>query len=336
MIERSARESCCVSGCVLLKTCWILALAAVLPSALFGQTKPDEPIKITLCELAKAPERFDNKVVEIRSEFLSRFEWEGFVDESCSAKVPVGAYHAYDGLKPEQGQFAFTTVDDDNTHPERLNWKPIERRLRVGLKQDANYRAFRKYADTKFRWSDGGVCRDCPLYKIIVTAVGRFDYFPTQTVSVRANSTTRAFHYSAGESNVPLLRLILSSISNVVATPIDASVYTGKKGRDLTVEEAHELVTALIRDRRSSGFSLEPYLVNDYPGFQFFQVLGDDPNGEVHYPVDLKTGEVWGEASCQTMTSPALMKLQTAIRNRIGMTADESRKVRRPGPFCER
>jgi hypothetical protein len=314
----------------------VVALLTVLSSTLVGQPKTSKPIKTTLCELAKAPEKFDSKLVEIRSEFLSRFQWEGFVDERCSAKIPTGAYHAYDGLKPKQGQFAFTTSDDDNTHPERLNWKPIERRLRVDLKRNANYRAFRKYADTKFRWADGGVCQDCPLYRIVLTAIGRFDYFPTQTVSVRANSATRALQYSAGEPNVPLLRLILNSVSAVAATPIDASVYIEKKGRDVTLEEAHELVTTFIRDRGSSGFSLEPYVVDDHPGFQFFQVLGNDPNGEVHYPVDLKTGEVWGEASCQRMTSPALMKLQTAIRNRIGLTADESRNIRRPGPFCER
>ncbi len=59
--------------------------------------------------------------------------------------------------------------------------------------------------------------------------------------------------------------------------PLVLSVYTEKKGRNVTLEEAHELVTTFIRDRGSSGFSLEPYVVNDYQGFQFFQGIRRRP-----------------------------------------------------------
>ncbi len=312
----------------------VVALLTVLSSTQVGQPKTSDPIKTSLCELAREPERFNDKLVEIRSEFVSRFQGEGFVDERCSATIPVRAHHPYDGLKPEQGQFAFTTADDDNTHPERLNWKPIERRLRVVLKQDDDYRAFQRYTGMKFKWRGGGVCRGCPLYRILLTAVGRFDYFPTQTVSVRLNPATKAFHYSAGEPNAPLLRFVLKSVSDMSATPIDPSVYSIKERRDVTPEEADEMMTRFIRDRRSSGFSLEPYEVEGYPGVQFFQVLGDDPIGEIHYAVHLKTGEVWGEASCQTMTSPSLKKLQSAIRTRIGLT-EEFRRVRPRMPGCD-
>jgi hypothetical protein len=187
------------------------------------------------------------------------------------------------------------------------------------------------YAYTKLQWPDGGRCQDCPLYRITVTANGRFDYFVSQNVALRANPTEKAVGISAGD--VPLLRLVLESVSDVAATPIDPSVYLEKKSRDMTLEEAHEMMTRFIRDRRSSGFSLEPYEVEGYSGVQFFQVLGDDPVGEIHYAVDLKTGEVWGEASCQTMTSPSLKKLQSAIRTRIGLTA-EFRRVRPRMPGC--
>src|ERR1035437_5314538 len=143
-----------------------LILAAILfsqPLAVaFGQSTPSEPLKVNACELVKGPSRFAGSFVKFRSEFVSRFEWEGVVDETCSAKIQIGGFHVYDDLKPEQGEYAFTKMNDDNTHPERLDWKPITPPFPVDLKRDGNYRRFREYADTKFKWSDGGVCQDCP------------------------------------------------------------------------------------------------------------------------------------------------------------------------------
>jgi len=321
--------------------CFIVVLLTVLSGALFGLTRAGEPLKTSLCELVREPERFNGKIVEIRAEFVSGFQWAGFVDGNCSAKVQVGAYHVLDDLKSQQGEYAFTTVHDDNTHPERLTWSPIEPRLLVDLKQDDNYRTFRKYSDTKFKWPDGGVCRDCPLYRTIVTANGRFDYFETQMVAVRANPATKAFGYSAGAPNAPLLRLVLQSISDVATTPVNPSVYSEHKGRDVTLEEADDLVTAFFRDRGSTklpGFGLEKYNNEDYPEFQFFQGIFDNPKGSFNlgrYAVDRKTGDVWNAVICEQVTSPSLTKLQSAIRNRIGLIGDEYRKAQRSGPMCE-
>jgi hypothetical protein len=310
-------------------------VAAVLAAIAFGQTNADDPIKTTLCEIVKAPEQFNGKTVQVRAEYVSKFQWTGLKDESCSASIPLGTQHPFDDLLPEQGEYAFTMVADDNDHPERLHWKPIERLPVVDPKKHGEYRKLQKYAASKFKWPDGGTCQDCPLYRIVLTAVGRFDYFPTQTVSVRANPVTKALHYSAGEPNLPLLRLVLNSVSNVATTPIDPSVYTEKKGRNVTLEEAHELVTKLIRDHGSSGFSLDPYKNMYYPGFQFFQVMGDDPGGSIHYAVDLKTGEVWSGVICENMTSHSLKKLQKSIRKRIALTEDEHEDAPKNGPMCE-
>jgi hypothetical protein len=105
----------------------------------------------------------------------------------------------------------------------------------------------------------------------------------------------------------------------------------------VTVEEAHDLVMAFLKDHAEGryGPGLEKYEVEQYPGFQFFQALPDPPSGRIHYPVDPRTGEVWDEASCEKLTSPSLKKLQNAIRNRIDLTDEEYRTISRPGPFCE-
>ena len=65
-------------------------IAAVLPAVALGQTSGQQPVKTTLCELNGDPERFDGKIVEFRAGFVSKFLWEGFADESCSAKIQVG------------------------------------------------------------------------------------------------------------------------------------------------------------------------------------------------------------------------------------------------------
>jgi hypothetical protein len=220
-------------------------------------------------------------------------------------EVQVSAYGVFDDLRAQDGQ----------TH------------LPIHPEQDHNYRAFRKYVDAKFKWPDGGRCQDCPLYRILVTANGRFDYFAGQTGAVRANPAEKAVGSSA--SGLPLLRFALESVSNVTAAPIDPSLYSGKKRRDLTLEEAYGLVKVFQKDHAEGGYGLEKYKVKEYPGFQFFQAVPGAPSGHLHYPVDLRTGEVWDEAS------PSLKKLQNAIRNRIGLTAEEYRKIGRQGPFCE-
>ena len=290
---------------------FVVALLAVLSSALAGQTRSGEPIKTSLCELVRDPHRFNGKLIEMRSAFVSRFQWDGFVDETCSAKVQVSAYGVFDDVRAQDGQ----------AH------------LPVHPKKDHNYRALRKYAGTKFKWPDGGRCQDCPLYRILVTAEGRFDYFAGRTVVVGASPAKQVIGIPGGD--VPLLQFVLQSVSDVAATPIDPSAYSGRKRRDVTLEEAHELVKAFQKDHGEGGYALEKYQDTEYPEFEFFQAVPDPQRSRLHYAVDLKTAEVWDAIHCENLTSPSLKKLQNAIRTRIGLTADEFRKLRRRGPRCD-
>jgi hypothetical protein len=325
-------------------TRFVLAAILLYPShpSSFAQSAPIEPLKVKICDLVKEPARFAGQLVQFRSVYVSKFQWEGFVEEGCSAKIQVGAFHVFDELKPDQGEYAYTSANDDNTHPEQLDWKPIELPRPVHPQLDDNYRKFRQYADAKFKWQDGGVCQDCPLNRIEVTSIARFDYFKTQTVSVRANPQTKAFNYSAGDDpDAPLLRLVLQSIVDVSATPVDPSTYSTQKRRDVTLEEADALVTAFFKDRGNTtlpSFGLERYTDKYFPDFQFFQGIFDNPGGSFNlgfYAVDRMTGDVWNGVYCARANSPSLVKLQAAIRNRIGLTRDEYRDARRPGPMCE-
>ena len=318
-----------------------MVVAAVVTFAsshvvVFGQAAPNDPVETTLCELVKTPDQFNGQIVQFRAEFVSKFRWEGFVDESCSAKLQIGGSNPLDDLKPEHGQYAFTTVGDDNNHPERLNWRPISLTRPVHLNQDGNYKAFRKYADTKFRWPDGGLCLDCPLYRMRLTATGRFDHFETSIVSVRANPATKASQISYLDA--PLSRLILQSVSDVATVPIDPSLYSDTKGRDVSVEESNGLVKAFLKLPDSA---LLTYSNPDQPQFHYFQAIfgaSKGPVGVLHvgyYAVDRNTGDVWSGVFCERFESPTLGNLQKAIRIRIGMTDEQYKKAAKLGPFCE-
>jgi hypothetical protein len=320
--------------------CFILAILALESSAGFGQTKPDEPVKATLCEIIREPERFNGKPVQVRSEFVSKFEWTGLVDENCAAKVQTGGHHVLDDLKPNDGEYAFTTATDDRTHPERLRWKPIQLPHSLHLNEDEAYKTFRKYADAKFRWKDGGTCLDCPLYRITATVVARFDHFETQTVAERLNSATKAFGHSAGEPNAPLSRFVLQGVSDVTAIPVDPSVYSEPKRRNVSLEEANDLVYAYLRTMgcRKRTCGLDPHDDPYFPDFYSFQALHDNPTGSPNmgfFKVDPRTGDVWNGVICGKYTSAALLALQRTVRQRIGLTEEEYRKTQRRGPMCE-
>lgn len=62
------------------------------------------------------------------------------------------------------------------------------------------------------------------------------------------------------------------------------------------------------------------------------------PNGSAvygSYYVDRETGDVWNALTeCTEIDTPALRRLQAAIRMRIGLSESEYRKRKRKGPLC--
>jgi hypothetical protein len=63
---------------------------ALLSTAAFAQTQTQEPVKTTLCEIAKQPDRFTGKRVQFRSTIESGVMYlpSSAVDDTCSADVP--------------------------------------------------------------------------------------------------------------------------------------------------------------------------------------------------------------------------------------------------------
>jgi hypothetical protein len=63
---------------------------ATLPGLMFGQTNSEEPIKTTLCDLVKAPKRFNGKMVQVRATVIAGFEASLLQDKNCSIWFTAG------------------------------------------------------------------------------------------------------------------------------------------------------------------------------------------------------------------------------------------------------
>ena len=70
---------------------FVAVCLAVVPGIAVAQVQADEPIKTTLCELVNTPERFDNKIVLLRTRIQPGVEDSphSLFDRSCSAVVAL-------------------------------------------------------------------------------------------------------------------------------------------------------------------------------------------------------------------------------------------------------
>lgn len=310
-------------------------IAAVLLGDAIGQSTPTKPIKTTLCELVKTPEQFNGKLVQFRAEYVSDLQRTSFEDEKCGAVVAVGVSHIFDELKPGVGQYAYTEIADEQSdefkHLDRLPWKTIEQPITVHLLKNENYLEFRKFVDAKYRWKDGGFCRNCPLYRTTVTATGRFDDFRKEWVAVRTDASAHPYIWGPGG---PLMRFVLQSVSDVAATRIDPSVYSELKRRNVSDEEAHDLVCVLAGSCEGGDTVLLPANVRVDAGFYHLDVW-NSISQVGFFDVDARTGDVWNGVICERFDSPSLVRLQRKIRKRIGLTEEEYRRIPKTGPMCE-
>jgi hypothetical protein len=127
-----------------------------------------------------------------------------------------------------------------------------------------------------------------------------------------------------------LLPLVLVSVTAVVQQKATTP-------RKITIAEAKELVTKAVESSRgkSRGFFFEQTPEAPYE----FEVRSDKPTAFTypligHFAVDPSTGDVWDAIVCREYTSQPLRKLQQTIRKRIGLTAEEYQKLKKPGPMC--
>ena len=141
-----------------------------------------------------------------------------------------------------------------------------------------------------------------------------------------------------GPMAVPAGRSRRKQSNRPVREPMGLAVRYRPKPRQITFEEATALVYAYLKGCNKKHCPLEEYHNPDASDFYGFQALNADPGKPANlgfFEVDPQAGDLWSGVVCQQFTSPPLLRLQRTTRQRIGLTDEEYRKARRPGPFCE-
>ncbi len=128
---------------------------------------------------------------------------------------------------------------------------------------------------------------------------------------------------------------------------VDHSDHASTEARDVTYEEAHDLLTAFLKVQPGAVMKSGDL---GYKEFYFFMAdMGSVPcrpcarQGQKgvyvgnfqYYAVDPRTGDVWSAVFCERIARRKLSRLQAALRRRIGLTNAHYERLKRPGPLCE-
>jgi hypothetical protein len=144
--------------------------------------------------------------------------------------------------------------------------------------------------------------------------------------------------------NRPHGQIVIAEVTGARAEGASRAVEQSKQAsteaREITYKEAHDLLQAFLK--APGGVEQSGDL--GYKEFYFFMAtMGHSPiapGGLYHanleyYAVDRRTGDVWSAGICKRIATPALKKLQAALRKHIGLTNASYEALRRLGPLCE-
>src|SRR5215471_16886508 len=116
----------------------------------------------TVCDVAKEPAAFDNKLVRLTATLAGNFEISAIRDpvhEECNS-----IWFTYPGSGPE-AYVSFSTGEPSKSRPS------------VPLTKDKHFREFQKYVDAKMypRQRDS-LCIDCSRYEVTAVMIGLMEF----------------------------------------------------------------------------------------------------------------------------------------------------------------
>jgi len=186
------------------------------------QSDQKEPIKTTLCQVVASPDSFNGKIVQFRAVVGTGPESSVLRDESCFADVWLSMG---DDWTPPAQEFAYMQRFWDFRTPEKLAWKPVPPLQPVVLRRDKAYRRFWKLVDKQCK-SKGrkSAFFHCPVYQVMVTFTGRFDYSDGKLIVTRDVESKRIVGIGSirfGHLGAWNSQLVVQSVSDPMATPIE-------------------------------------------------------------------------------------------------------------------
>jgi hypothetical protein len=180
----------------------------------------DKFVDTTVCDVAKEPAAFDNKLVRLTATLAGNFE-------ISSIRDPVHAdcksmWFTYPGSGPA-AYVSFSTGEPSKPRPS------------LQLTKDKNFQEFQKYVDAKmYSRQRDSLCIDCPRYEVTAVMVGLVEFagagrgfghmnmFPVQFVLHSIEKTTvkdLAPNYNAAEYSTTLVRFPTGYVSGILLSP---------------------------------------------------------------------------------------------------------------------
>ena len=145
----------------------------------------DKFVDTTVCEVAKEPAAFDNKLVRLRATLAGNFEISSIRDPVHSDCESM--WFTFPGSGPT-AYVSFSTGEPPKPRPS------------VQLKKDKNFREFQKYTDARmYSRQRDSLCMDCPRYEVTAVMVGLVEF---------AGGSGRGF----GHMNMFPIQFVLHSI----------------------------------------------------------------------------------------------------------------------------
>jgi hypothetical protein len=179
-----------------------IACIAVVPILALGQTKSDQPVQTTVCEVVRSPASFNGKIITLRGPIQIAFENFGLAAADCTDKKVDYLWLEY-GRGPKRQPTTWCCGDMVPRDP-------------LALVQNTEFHRFHHYI-TAVRKAKA--CSGCYLYRVTATLTGRFD---------AVEPKPRAL-CGFGHLGVACGRLVIGAVSDVVADPIDSSVAGQRK-----------------------------------------------------------------------------------------------------------
>jgi hypothetical protein len=139
-------------------------------------------------------------------------------------------------------------------------------------------------------------------------------------------------------NNARTLLTLIAVVGSMISLGCAATALA--RTRDITVIEARQLVIhALYPTQRAlPKLDLSPFRTHNVSGFYKFEVTWAPPGpGSAvvgNFAVNRVTGDVWELVPCEKRVSADLGALQSVVRKRINLTADELRLLGKKAP-CE-
>ena len=194
-----------------MATLGVFVTTALFAGVAYAQTTSSEPIKTSVCELVKSPDRFTGKMVSVGGRILIAFE-DFRLDTTAYSGNSTDLWLEY-GSGPKRKPTIWCCGDMTPRDP-----------LRVV--QDSEFKRFHRALTAQSR---GKGCHEGQCYPYEVTAIltARFDAVETMTCPDDKSLCPKGGGF--GRFGLSSARIVIESVSDVVAKSIDPSVHEKEK-----------------------------------------------------------------------------------------------------------